>query len=251
MPNPATDDTRDRKEAAIMSHHDIIRHLRGIADPAVARVNQTFFKTAAGEYGHGDVFLGIRIPTLRGLVKQWKAVEMPHIIALLHSELHEARMLALLLMVDRFSGGDQRQRASIYEAYLSNTAYINNWDLVDCSAYQIVGPWLFDQDRAPLYALAQSPSLWERRIAIVSTLHLIRHHQLQDTFALATALLQDPEDLIHKATGWMLREAGKRDLSALEGYLQQHYPQMPRTMLRYAIEKLTPARRQAYLKGTL
>jgi len=171
------------------------------------------------------------------------------VLSLLKSPIHEERLLALLIWVRQFTKGDEATREAIYESYLEHTRWINNWDLVDASARDIVGGWLADRDRSVLYMLAKSPSLWERRIAIIATFHFLRTKDFKDTLALSELLLADKEDLMHKATGWMLREAGKRDLSVLEGFLVKHQQRMPRTMLRYAIEKLPEKRRQEYLRG--
>ena len=211
--------------------------LRSLANPDIAEHSQRFFKTGEGEYGEGDKFLGIRVPVLRQQVKTFKDTILDDIQQLLASSFHEERLFALLLLVHKFTKGNEEAKSAIYHLYLNNTQYINNWDLVDSSAYQIVGIFLEDKDRQVLYQLVQSDSLWERRIAIMSTLHFIRNHQFDDTLKLATQLINDPEDLIHKAVGWMLREIGKRDVTVEKVFLQSHYKKMPRTMLRYAIEK--------------
>ncbi len=223
-------------------------HLRGIADPATARVSQGFFKTAAGEYGAGDVFLGIKVPVLRALLKTFRGASSGTVAALLQSQFHEERLFALLLLVDAYQRGGNADKAHIYELYLAHTKCINNWDLVDVSAPYIVGAFLADKPRQALYELAASASLWERRIAIIATLHFIRSNDFDDTLKIAQHLLTDTHDLIHKAVGWMLREVGKRDQAAEEEFLQRHYLAMPRTMLRYAIERFPEARRQQYLQ---
>ena len=211
----------------------------------------TFFKTGTGDYGEGDRFLGIRVPVLRKLVKTYKGISLDEIMKLLKSAYHEERMLALFFLVDMFEKGEAGTRKATYNAYLDNTAYINNWDLVDTTAPHIVGAFLVDRNRAPLYQLATSKSLWERRIAIISTFYFIRRHDFGDTLELSRIFLRDQEDLMHKAVGWMLREVGKRRMSALEGFLKTHYKHMPRTMLRYAIEKFPETKRQSYLKGKI
>jgi 3-methyladenine DNA glycosylase AlkD len=193
--------------------------------------------------------LGIKVPPLRLLAREHQGLPLGEVTDLLHSPFHEARMLALLILVRKFDRGDAAAREAIYRLYLANTARVNNWDLVDCSARPIVGAHLADRDRKPLYRLARSAVLWERRIAIVATYHFICQADFGDTLKIAALLLGDREDLIHKAVGWMLREVGKRDVAALEGFLAEHCPRMPRTMLRYAIERLPPARRRMYLKG--
>lgn len=204
-----------------------------------------FFKTGPGEYGEGDCFLGTRVPEIRAVAKMDDG--RSDICGLLESKWHEERLLALLILVRRFERGDEAAKKAIYGFYLSGTRWINNWDLVDLSASQIVGSWLLGRSRAPLAKLAASPVLWERRIAIVSTFAFIRAGDLEETFSLSKKLLGDPEDLIHKACGWMLREAGKRDVRELERFLDAHRRSMPRTMLRYAIEKFPEKRRKQFL----
>jgi 3-methyladenine DNA glycosylase AlkD len=228
----------------------IMNKLRELSDSDIAAQSQRFFKTGKGEYGEGDRFLGIRVPTLRKCVREYRAVSLEDTLKLLKSPFHEARLLALLILVAKYSSAnDSTERNAIYRSYLSHTEYINNWDLVDCSAHHIVGAHLFDKDRKPLYRLARSRSLWERRISVVSTFHFINRGDFSDSLAIAELLLNDQEDLIHKAVGWMLREVGKRDLRVEEGFLTTHYHEMPRTMLRYAIERLPEAERLAYLHG--
>jgi len=224
---------------------ELRNELRARIRPGYAGSLSRFFKTGPGEYGEGDRFLGIRVPDIRAVSKLDDGVS--DISALLHSGWHEERLLALLILVRRFGRGDGATKRAIFDLYLSETRWINNWDLVDQSAYQIVGGWLLDRPRAILRELARSRSLWERRIAIVSTYAFIRAGDLGDTFSLSKKLLGDPEDLMHKACGWMLREAGKRDVAALEDFLEEHGPSMPRTMLRYAIEKFPEKRRKQYL----
>ncbi len=210
---------------------------------------QRFFKTGPGEYGHGDVFLGIRMPRLRKLVRSHLDLDLRQVGQLLHTEIHEQRMAALLILTYQFPRAAPSRQAEIYRFYLDNTAWINNWDLVDVTVTHVVGAYLMSRNRKPLYRLAASADLWERRIAMVATLTFIRQDQFEDTLNIADLLLADDHDLIHKAAGWMLREVGKRELSQLEGFLLPRYKRMPRTMLRYAIEKLPATRRQAYLKG--
>ena len=221
--------------------------LRDAGNPKDAIFLQRFFKTGPGQYGEGDQFLGIRVPATRALARQFADLPLTEIEKLLHDKWHEARLLALVLLVARYERGDDGERQRVYRLYLANTDRINNWDLVDLSAPNIVGAHLESRSRAPLDKLAKSKSLWERRIAIVATYWLIRLHQFDDTFRIATALLGDTHDLIHKALGWMLREVGKRDEAALERYLDEHASTMPRTALRYSIERMTPARRAHYM----
>ncbi|NTW62563.1 MAG: DNA alkylation repair protein [Chlorobiaceae bacterium] len=229
---------------------ETLRHeLEAIADPAVAAVSRSFFKTGAGEYGEGDLFRGIRVPVLRKISRRSEALSLDGIVELLHSPFHEDRLLALLVLVRRFSHASEKAREELYDLYLSNTLFINNWDLVDTSAEHLVGCYLFDRDKAPLYRLVLSECLWERRIAIIATFYFIRHGRFGETLDLAEQLLFDPEELIHKAAGWMLREVGKRDQQLEEAFLARHYRLMPRVMLRYAIERFAEDKRQLYLKG--
>jgi 3-methyladenine DNA glycosylase AlkD len=227
------------------------RALRRLGDFQDARFLQGFFKTAPGEYGAGDRFRGIRVPVLRRLARQFAALPMPAVLRLLGSPWHEDRLLALLLLVRRFERGTVPERDRIAAAYLRHTRHVNNWDLVDLSAPNIVGAWLLRRDASLLDRLAGSGSLWERRIAVVATLAFLRAGRLQPTFAIARRLLADREDLIHKATGWMLREAGKREPAALRRFLARHAARMPRTMLRYAIERLPAAERRRWLRAGL
>jgi 3-methyladenine DNA glycosylase AlkD len=234
---------------AIMTASVLREKLHALGDAEKAVVLQRFFKTGPGEYAEGDRFIGVRVPQIRKLVKAHADAPLADIDELLHSAIHEERLLALLLMVQRYQRGTQEERKRLYQHYLNSTEVINNWDLVDVTAEHIVGAWLFARSRKPLYKLARSNSLWERRIAVMATFHFIKQHDFAETLQLAEQLLGDEHDLIHKAVGWMLREIGKRDLAAEEAFLQQHYHDMPRTMLRYAIEKFPEERRQAYLKG--
>jgi 3-methyladenine DNA glycosylase AlkD len=227
---------------------EIIDMLRKLGDREIALHSQRFFKTGPGEYGEGDIFLGIRVPVIRGCVREYRDIGLAGALELLASPLHEVRLFALIAMVDiyRSAKGDG-ERQACYDAYLGNTAYINNWDLVDCSAEHIGGAHLFERDRSPLYTLSHSNSLWERRIAIMATFHFIRKGDFGDTLAISGILLNDREDLIHKAVGWMLREVGKRDMDAEKGFLDRNYGKMPRTMLRYAIERFPQEERLSYL----
>jgi 3-methyladenine DNA glycosylase AlkD len=225
----------------------IRRQLRAIADPSRVPILQRFFRTGKGEYAEGDRFIGVTVPQMRALCRQCRGAALSEIERLLHSSIHEDRLTALLLLVDAFKLGDDERKREIYDFYLANTRYINNWDLVDASAPYIVGASLRDRNKAPLTRLAKSGVLWERRIAIVATQDFIRQRQIEETFRIADLLIEDRHDLIHKATGWMLREAGKRDEAALRGYLDKRHTRMPRTMLRYAIERLPEHDRLAYL----
>ena len=234
-----------------MTIEDIQKRLKDLGNRKHAAVSQRFFKTGPGQYGEGDVFIGVRVPVLRKLVKEYTDLTVGDIVILLQSRIHEERLLALLLLVGSFLKGDEAARKSIYEIYLSNTGYVNNWDLVDSSAEHIVGAYLVNRSKAVLYRLAESENLWERRISIMSTFHFIKRHQFSEALKISKILLSDQQDLIHKATGWMLREIGKRQLQTEETFLKAHYQKMPRTMLRYAIEKFPEQKRQRYLKGRI
>ena len=232
-----------------MNHKIIHNDLLQLANEQIAEHSQRFFKTGKGEYGEGDIFLGIRVPLLRKLVKKYRGISIAEVHKLLHSEFHEERLLAVLILVQLFKSGDESVQKQVYDLYLENTEYINNWDIVDISASNIVGAHLYEKDKAPLYDLVQSKNLWERRISIISTFYFIRQNEFDDTLKLANFLLNDKEDLIHKAVGWMLREVGKREIEFEEEFLQEHYKIMPRTMLRYAIEKFPETSRKMYLRG--
>ncbi len=224
--------------------------LRRQASAAHAAVLARFFKTGPGEYGEGDRFLGLRVPQVRAVVRE-TAPTATHADAgeLLRSPWHEERLCALLLWVHQFRKGDPRTRREIYDAYLASTGWINNWDLVDLSAEHVVGGWLHARSRRPLYRLARSGCLWERRIAILATFHFVRRGEFDDTLALAELLRNDEHDLMHKAVGWLLREVGKRDQAAEETFLRRYCRQLPRTMLRYAIERFPKPLRRRYLDG--
>lgn len=232
-----------------MNARSISAVLRDLGDADIAQHSQRFFKTGKGEYGEGDRFLGIRVPVLRQHVRHNRDVSPGVVLKLLASEFHEERLFALLLLVDKFKRGTVAERNWIYKNYLANTRYINNWDLVDSSADKIVGAYLQQRSRKPLYKLAKSNSLWERRIAIMATFHFIRQEDFTDALAICELLLDDDQDLIHKAAGWMLRETGKRNITAEKDFLDRFYTIMPRTMLRYAIERFPEVDRRKYLEG--
>ena len=232
-----------------MNHKIIHNDLLQLANEQIAEHSQRFFKTGKGEYGEGDIFLGIRVPLLRRLVKKYGGISIAEVRKLLHSKFHEERLLAVLMLVQLFKSADESVQKQVYDLYLENTEFINNWDIVDISASNIVGAHLYEKDKAPLYDLVQSKNLWERRISIISTFYFIRQNEFDDTLKLAKILLNDKEDLIHKAVGWMLREVGKREIEFEEEFLQEHYKIMPRTMLRYAIEKFPETSRKMYLRG--
>lgn len=209
-----------------------------------------FFKTGEGEYGYGDVFVGLTVPQSRQLAKKYQELPLPDIETLLTSTIHEERLIALFLLIKKFQAGDEGVRKQIYDVYLSHTKYINNWDLVDSSAAYIVGEYLMDKPKEVLYQLAQSESIWERRIAILATFAFIKNGRYEETLTIAEILLHDEHDLIHKAVGWMLREVGKRcSEAAEEEFVRKHCQTMPRTMLRYAIERFPKAKREVYLVG--
>ncbi len=231
-----------------MSADIIKKKLRRAARKEKALVLQRFFKTGPGEYGEGDVFLGVMVPEIRWIVKEHRGIALKEVAALLESRFHEERLAALLILVLKFPQENGDGKKDIYRFYLKHTPYINSWDLVDLSAHHIVGAFLKDKPRRMLYSLAGSKSLWERRIAMLATFHYIRNNDFKDALNIAEILLSDNEDLIHKATGWMLREIGKRDVSAEEEFLKKHCDTMPRVMLRYAIERFPKPKRSRYLK---
>jgi 3-methyladenine DNA glycosylase AlkD len=227
---------------------EIKKEIESKTNKKKAELLQRFFKTGKGEYGEGDVFLGITVPESRKLAIKYSSLPLNEVEELLKSKFHEERLIALLLLVHNYKKHPEK-RAEIYNFYLKNTDSINNWDLVDLSCHKIIGEYLLDGDRSILYKLAKSSNLWERRISIISTFAFIRVSDFKDSLKLARIHLLDKHDLMHKAVGWMLREIGKKDVSVLETFLKQHYKQMPRTMLRYAIERLPEKRRKDYLSG--
>ena len=235
----------------VTTSRSVVRALKQSASIKDATAASRFIKTGKGQYREGDSFLGIRMPVLRQRANEFKDLSRSETSNLLKSKFHEARITALLIMVLQFQHGDEKVQARIVQLYLNNTLYVNGWDLVDCSAHLILGPWLMRRDKGILSTLARSESLWERRIAIMSTFHFIRQQHFSPTLKIARLLLKDNEDLIHKAVGWMLREVGNRDRNTEEEFLRKYYRNMPRTMLRYAIEKFPEARRQQYLNGTV
>ncbi|TQV71055.1 DNA alkylation repair protein [Aliikangiella marina] len=228
---------------------EILKSLHNLANHALAQSASGFFKTEPGGYGEGDQFIGIRVPVIRQQVKQFKPVPLSVCEKLLSSPFHEVRMFALLAMVEIFNCKKNDRRTAVYQSYMANLRYINNWDLVDCACYKIVGPFLEDKPRDVLYQLAQSNNLWERRIAIVATYHFIKAGDFKDTLAIANLLQNDHHDLIHKAVGWMLKLVGQQNESCLLDYLKPRYGDMPRTLLRTAIEKLPGQLRQDLLNN--
>lgn len=224
--------------------------LQEYADPVRARGLQRFFKTGPGEYGHGDVFLGITMPVQRKIVKEYgMSLSWDEIETLLKSELHEERSCALLSLLLQYQKGDDAKREQVYQFYCNHLEYINNWDLVDISVRDIVGHYLHARSKDVLYEWADDESLWVRRCAIVSTWYFIKHGEYEHTFEISKLLLRDKEDLIHKAVGWMMRESGKRDSTLLVAFIERYYSELPRTTLRYAIERFPESIRKRYLKG--
>lgn len=234
-----------------MTGQEIRNRLHQLANKEKAVTLQGFFKTGPGEYGEGDIFLGITVPKLRNLVKECDGIPITETTTFLKSRIHEERLLALLMLVRAFSNGDAVTKQKIYNLYRKNTRYINNWDLVDLSAPNIVGNYLLDKSKKPLYDFAKSRDLWKRRIAIMATFCFIKQNEFDEALIISKMLLADGHDLVHKAVGWMLREIGKRSFSVEEKFLKQHYKKMPRTMLRYAIERFPEAKRRRYLNGAI
>lgn len=223
--------------------------LKKYASPERAGISQRFFKTGEGQYGHGDVFIGVTVPNQRIVSRAFSDLPTDELLKLLHSKVHEERVTALLILVRQYERGSVGQKAAIVKLYLANTRQINNWDLVDGSAPYILGQWLLDKDRKLLLKLAKSKSLWERRIAMVATQTFIRNGEHEDCFVIAKLLLQDEHDLMHKAVGWMLREVGKRvGVKELRFFLSSHATIMPRTALRYAIEHLSAEEKVKWMK---
>ena len=234
-----------------MSLVEIRKEIFKQKNPAQAINLQRFFKTGKGEYGGGDVFYGIKVPVQRTIAMHFKELALDDLKVLLTSKVHEERLIAVFILIEHFKKADDKKRKIIFDFYLKNRKGINNWDLVDLSAPKIVGEYLIDNERELLYKFAHSKNLWDRRIAIISTQAFIKQHWFEDTLIISEILLHDKHDLIHKAVGWMLREIGNRDIETEEEFLKQHYKTMPRTMLRYAIEKFPEIKRKAYLLGKI
>ncbi|MFH0818829.1 MAG: DNA alkylation repair protein [Patescibacteria group bacterium] len=227
---------------------ELQNNLQKLANPNQAKLLQRFFKTAKGEYGEGDIFLGLKVPQLRVLAKKYMSLSLNDVQIMLNGKFHEYRMTGLLILVYKYKKADAKLKTDIYNLYIKNYNNINNWDLVDVTCPHIVGDYLLNKDRKILYQFAKSNHLWKKRIAMITCLAFIREKDFTDIIKLADILLHDQHDLIHKAVGWMLREAGKHDQKLLEAYLNRNYKTMPRTMLRYAIEKLPESKRQHYLR---
>ncbi len=234
-----------------MSLKEIRKKIEEEKNPAQALILQRFFKTGKGDYGEGDVFYGIKVPVQRRIVKQFKDLSFDDLRVLISSNIHEERLIAALILVERFKRSDEQARKVIFNFYLKNRKGINNWDLVDLSAPNIIGGYLLDKKKDLLYKFARSKNLWEKRISILSTFTFIQNGLFEDTLEISKILLNDKHDLIHKAVGWMLREVGKRDIETEEDFLKIHYKAMPRTMLRYAIEKFPENKRKLYLEGKI
>jgi len=230
-----------------MNLREFRRRIKKESNKQQAKSLQWFFKTGAGEYGEGDVFAGIKMPLQRKIAKEFKDLNYRDIRELVGSKIHEERMIGLLILQGKYEKGDENEKEKIYKFYIRNRKGINNWDLVDISAPKIMGEHLLNRDKKLLYKFAHSKKLWERRIAILSTFTFIRAGKFETTFKISDILLDDDHDLIHKAVGWMLRETGKKDLKAEEKFLKPRYKKMPRTMLRYAIEKFPEVKRKKYL----
>jgi 3-methyladenine DNA glycosylase AlkD len=232
---------------------EVRKELKSMADPDKAAILQRFFKTGLGQYGEGDIFIGVMVPQSRKVAKKFSQLQLVEVKMLLYSSIHEERLVALLILVWRYSSAlsSREEKEEIVKFYLDNIKQVNNWDLVDLSAPNILGAHLIDRDRRLLYRLARSENVWERRIAILATYHFIRNGDFSDTLKIAEILLQDRRDLIHKAAGWMLREVGKRDVASEEAFLEKHLGVMPRTMLRYAIERLPESKRRRYKKNPI
>ncbi len=230
---------------------ELRKRIKALASPAVSKTMQWFFKTGKGDYGEGDVFAGLRVPTQRKLAREFNDLTLKDLKTLLNSPVHEERLISLFILVDKYEKGNEQEKESVFTFYLKSRSGINNWDLVDLSAPKIMGKHLLNKDRSLLFKFAVSKNLWERRIAMLSTFEFIRNNDFNTTLKIAQLLLEEKHDLIHKAVGWMLREVGKRDLETEEGFLKLHYKMMPRTMLRYAIEKFPESKRKKYLQGKI
>jgi 3-methyladenine DNA glycosylase AlkD len=217
-------------------------------NPKQAVILQRFFKTGKGEYGEGDVFYGIKVPVQRSIAKKFNDLAFEDLKVLISSKVHEERLIAAFILIDQYKSGDEKKKKIVFDFYVKNRKGINNWDLVDLSAPKIVGAYLIDKEKELLYRFANSKDLWEKRFAILSTQTFIREHFFEDTLNISEILLQDKHDLIHKAVGWMLREIGNRNMQVEEEFLAKHYKKMPRTMLRYAIEKFPEKKRKDYLE---
>ena len=231
--------------------NELRKKIKMLSSPEVSKIMKWFFKTGKGEYGEGDVFAGLKVPTQRKLAQEFRDLSFIDLKVLLNSPVHEERLISLFILIDKFAKGTEKEKQFIFRFYLKNRNGINNWDLVDLSAPKIMGKYLLEKDKTILFKFAVSKNLWERRIAILTTQEFIRNDNYDITLRITEILLNDNHDLIHKAVGWMLREIGKRDLITEEIFLKIHYKKMPRTMLRYAIEKFPETKRKKYLQGKI
>ncbi len=234
-------------EAMTLTSTAVEKELKKLGTKERAKANAWFFKSGKGEYGEGDEFVGVAVPQMRKVAKTYADLPLGQIKLLLWSPIHECRLTALFILVKQFQRGEKKEKREIVSFYLKNRERVNNWDLVDSSASYILGTYLLDKNRKPLYKLARAKSLWDKRIAIIATQAFIREGDFKDTIAISKILLKDEHDLIHKAVGWMLREVGKKNQKTLEAFLDEHAHEMPRTMLRYAIEKFPEGKRKGYL----
>jgi len=230
---------------------EIRSEIKKLGNADHAKIMQRFFKTGKGEYGEGDVFVGIKVPVQRQIAKQFRDLRLNEIQQLLNSNIHEERLISLFILVDQYQKSDEIRKEKIYSFYMKNSKRINNWDLVDLSAPKIVGDHLLNRDKKILFKFSRSSNLWERRIAILATYTFIKNGSFEPTLQISNILLNDNYDLIHKAVGWMLREVGKKDIKTLDNFLKERYKKMPRTMLRYAIEKFPEVKRKKYLNGLI
>ena len=229
----------------------LIKEIESHADEKRAEISQGFFKTGKGEYGEGDIFIGLTMPKQREIARKYMGLSFPKIQELLKSGIHEHRMVSLIILIEKYKKSNDREKENIFNFYLKNSKNINNWDLVDVTAPHVVGDFLFSRDKKVLYDLVHSKDLWEKRIAIVSTFNFIKKDEFEDVLAISEILLNDSHDLIHKAVGWMLREVGKRDEDILRNFLKGNYEKIPRTTLRYAIERFDEVERKKWLKGDI
>ncbi len=233
----------------MLTSENLKKQLRYFADVEKATFLQRFFKTGKGQYGEGDIFLGVTVPNTRIVAKKFIELSLLEIKEILYSKVHEERLCALLLLVEKYQIADEKWKKEVFNFYILNAKQANNWDLVDLSAPRIVGGYLLDKNKNILYKFAKSKNLWQKRISILSTFWFIKYGKFNDSLKIAEILMNDKHDLIHKAVGWMLREVGKRDLAVEEKFLKKYYKKMPRTMLRYAIEKFPEEKRLGYLRG--
>ena len=234
-----------------MTAEELKNDLKYLANFDHANNLQWFFKTGKGQYGEGDVFIGVKVPNIRKVAKRYTDLTLSEIKKLLYSRIHEERLCALLILVDKFAKKNDTEKKKIFDFYIKNAKRANNWDLVDLSCPKIVRNYLLNKNKSILYKFTTSENLWERRISVISTFMFIKYKKYKDSFKIAKILMNDKHDLIHKAVGWMLREIGKRNQTEEEKFLRKYYKKMPRTMLRYAIEKFEEEKRANYLKGRI